>query len=162
MKRYVSGLNRASACASDGLTDGLFLVRVEQIQYRWHRQKPFYAIQFSIIEPLPVAGSRLAARLSCSVKNLWKLNWFLRDFGYDPELLERNEIDDKSLVGLCGVVKVSHSVINGTTVLDLEGFAPASHWRKLSDGTEIPISSAVSPAITESTIASKTGSKAAS
>jgi hypothetical protein len=158
MKRYVSGLNQASACASDGLADGLFLVRVERIQYRWHRQKPFYVVQFSVLEPDSVAGNRLAARLSCSSKNLWKLNWFLRDFGYDRELLERNEIDDQRLVGLCGVVKISHSVINGTTVLDLDGFATASHWRKPSDGTEIP----VSPAIAESTTASTSHSKAAS
>ena len=154
MKHYVSGLNQASACANDGLADGLFLVRVERIQYRWHRQKPFYAIQFSVVEPIPVAGNRLAARLSCSSKNLWKLNWFLRDFGYDPELLERNEIDDKSLLGLCGVIKISHSVINGTTVLDLDGFAPASRWRELSDGTQIPIT----PEIAEP----KADSKAAS
>ena len=140
MKRYVSGLNQASACASDGLTDGLFLVRVDRIQYRWHRQKPFYAIQFSVVEPIPVAGNRLAARLSCSAKNLWKLNWFLRDFGYDLELLERNEIDDKSLVGLCGVVKISQSVTNGTTVLDLDGFAPASRWEGLPAGIQTPIS----------------------
>jgi hypothetical protein len=158
MKRYVAGLNQATACASDGLPDGLFLVRVERIQYRWHRQKPFYAIQFSVIEPRQLVGHRLAARLSCSSKNLWKLNWFLRDFGYDPELLERNEIDDKSLIGLCGVVKISHSVVNGTTVLDLDGFAPASRWRKLSDGTEKPIS----PAIGESAAASIAESKAAS
>ena len=140
MKRYVSGLNQASACASDGLTDGLFLVRVERIQYRWHRQKPFYVVQFSVLEPDSVAGNRLAARLSCSSKNLWKLNWFLRDFGYDPEFLERNEIDDKRLVGLCGVVKISQSVINGTTVLDLDGFAPASSWERLPGGTKTPVS----------------------
>ena len=158
MKGYVSGLNQAGACATDGLADGLFLVRVERIQYRWHRQKPFCAIQFSVVEPAPLAGIRLAARLSCSAKNLWKLNWFLRDFGYDPELLERNEIDDKRLVGLCGVVKISHSVVNGTSVLDLEGFAPASSWRKLSDGTEISIR----PAIAESAAASQAESKAAS
>ena len=162
MKRYVSGLNQAGACASDGLADGLFLVRVERIQYRWHRQKPFYAVQFSVIEPISLASHRLAARLSCNSKNLWRLNWFLRDFGYDPELLERNEIDDKRLVGLCGVVKISHSVINGTTVLDFDGFAPASSWRKLSAATEPPISPAISPAIAESTPASTAGSKAAS
>lgn len=162
MKRYISGLNQASACASDGVIDGLFLVRVERIQYRWHRQKPFYAIQLSVIEPIPVAGSRLVARLSCSSKSLWKLNWFLRDFGYDPDLLERNEVDDKSLVGLCGVVKITHSVINGTAVLDLEGFAPASHWRTLPAGIETPISPAISPAIAESTAPSTAGSKAAS
>jgi hypothetical protein len=139
MKRYVSGLNQASQSATDSLTDGLFLVCVERIQYRWHRQKPFYAIQFSVVEPTVLAGNRFAARLSCGAKNLWKLNWFLRDFGYDSELLERNEIDDKKLVGLCGVVKISHSVVNGTTVLDFDGFAPASHWERLSAGTEKPV-----------------------
>jgi hypothetical protein len=158
MKRYVSALNQASTSASDVVIDGLFLVRIERFQYRWHRQKPFYAIQFSVVEPASLAGNRLVARLSCTSKTLWKLNWFLRDFGYDPELLERNEIDDKSLVGLCGVVKISQSVINGTTVLDLDGFVPASHWRKLSDGTEIPIS----PEIPEPTAGSIAGSRAAS
>jgi hypothetical protein len=154
MKRYVSGLNQAGPCASDVLADGLFLVRVERIQYRWHRQKPFYAIQFSVVEPIPIAGHRFTARLSCGAKNLWKLNWFLRDFGYDPELLERNEIDDKGLVGLCGVVKISHAVVNGTTVLDLDGFAPASCWQRLSAGTDKPGSQGI--------VRSKAGSKAAS
>jgi hypothetical protein len=28
-------------------------------------------------------------------KALWKLNRFLRDFGYDTELLARDEVDDK-------------------------------------------------------------------
>ena len=135
MKRYVSGLNQASTSASYGLADGLFLVRVERIQYRSHRQKPFYAIQFSVVEPNPLGGNRFAATLSCSSKNLWKLNWFLHDFGYDPELLERNEIDD-SLVGLCGVVKITHSVVNGTSLLNLDGFAPASKWEDLSVGLE--------------------------
>jgi hypothetical protein len=158
MKRYVSGLNQAGPCASDVLADGLFLVRIERIQYRWHRQKPFYAIQFSIIEPTSVAGTRFTARLSCGSKNVWKLNWFLRDFGYDPELLERNEIDDKSLVGLCGVVKIIHSVVNGTTVLDLDGFGPVSHWQRVPVGTEIP--SIQETAV--STAASARGSKAAS
>jgi hypothetical protein len=114
------------------------------------RSTPFSSPSLS---PLPVAGNRLATRLSCSSKNLWKLNWFLRDFGYDPELLERSEIDDKSLVGLCGVVKISYSVIDGMAVLDLDGSAPASRWRELSNGTgtEIPIS----PAIAESKACSK-------
>jgi len=150
MKRYLSGLNQASACASDGLANGLFLVRVERVQYRWHRQKPFYAIQFSVVEPIPVAGNRLAARLSCDSKNRWKLNWFLRDFDYDPELLERNEIDDKRLVGLCGVVKISQSVINGTAVLNLDGFAPASRWERLPAGTEIRASLEMEESKTES------------
>jgi hypothetical protein len=150
MKRYVSALNQASTSASDVVIDGLFLVRIERFQYRWHRQKPFYAIQFSVVEPASLAGNRLVARLSCTSKTLWKLNWFLRDFGYDPELLERNEIDDKSLVGLCGVVKISQSVINGTAVLNLDGFAPASRWERLPAGTEIRASLEMEESKTES------------
>ena len=38
---------------------------------------------------------------------MWKLSWFLRDFGYDTELLGKNEIEDRALVDLWGVVKVS-------------------------------------------------------
>jgi hypothetical protein len=34
---------------------------------------------------------------------------FLRDFGYDPELLRKNQIDHKVLVDLWGVVKVSEA-----------------------------------------------------
>jgi hypothetical protein len=55
-------------------------------------------------------------------------NWFLRDFGYEAELLGRGEIDDKNLVGLRGVVKISHAVVNGTSLLNLDGFATAAQW----------------------------------
>ena len=40
---------------------------------------------------------------------MWKLSSFLRDFGYDPELLRKNQIDHKVLVDLWGVVKVSEA-----------------------------------------------------
>jgi hypothetical protein len=31
---------------------------------------------------------------------LWKLNWFLRDFGYDTALLGRDEVDEIQMTGL--------------------------------------------------------------
>jgi hypothetical protein len=136
MKRYISGLNRANASVSEGLHDGLFLVQVERAQYRWHPQKPFYALVFTVLEPKPLAGNRFTGRLYCTPKALWKLNWFLRDFGYDTELLGRDEIDDKNLVGLSGVVKITHSVVNGTSLLNLDGFAPRSQWDELAVGIE--------------------------
>jgi hypothetical protein len=68
----------------------------------------------------------------CTSKALWKLTWFLRDFGYDTELLGHDEVDDKNLVGLRGVIKISHTVVNGTTLLNLDGFASANHWEELS------------------------------
>jgi hypothetical protein len=60
------------------------------------------------------------------------LNWFLRDFGYDSELLGRDEVDEKQLVGLKGVVKISHIVFNDSSLLRLDGFAPAGRWEELS------------------------------
>src|SRR5205814_7176099 len=80
----------------------------------------------------PAIGS--LARVYSTPKALWKLNWFLRDFGYDMELLGRDEIDDKNLVGLSGVVKISHAVVNGTSLLNLQAFAPANQWKNLASG----------------------------
>jgi hypothetical protein len=139
MKRYVSGLSQASASPVEGLPDGLFLARVERAQYRWHTQKPYFAFVFSVLEPKALAGNRFTGRLYCNPKALWKLNWFLRDFGYDSELLKRDEIDDKNLAGLSGVVKVSHSVVNGSSLLNLDAFAPASQWEALSTEIETSI-----------------------
>jgi hypothetical protein len=136
MKRYISGLNQANGCRTEGLPDGLFLVRVERAQYRWHAQKPYYLLRFAVLEPKAMAGNPITGRLYCTPKSLWKLNWFLRDFGYDTELLGRDEIEDKALVGLRGIVKITHSVVNGTSLLNLNGFAPASQWEELSAGIE--------------------------
>jgi len=48
----------------------------------------------------------------------------------------RDEIDDKNLVGLSGVVKITHSIVNGTSLLNLDGFAPRSQWEELAVGVE--------------------------
>ena len=86
----------------------------------------------AILEPSRFAGHVLSSRLYCSPKALWKLNWFLRDFGYDTELLGRDEVDETQLVGLKGVVKISHIIFNGASLLRLDGFAPAGRWEELS------------------------------
>ena len=132
MKRHVQGLHEADRSAPYEVPDGLFLVRVDQAHYRWHAQKPYYILRFSILEPKQMAGRSITCRVYCTPKALWKLSWFLRDFGYDTELLGRDEVDEKNLVGLRGVVKISHTVMNGTSLLNLDGFAPASQWQELS------------------------------
>jgi hypothetical protein len=63
---------------------------------------------------------------------MWKLGWFLRDFLYDPELLAHEQVDERVLPGLCGVVKISHTVMNGISLINLDGFAPATQWEELS------------------------------
>ena len=84
------------------------------------------------LSPAGLLAHILSSRLYCSPKALWKLNWFLRDFGYDLELLDRDEVDETQLVGLKGVVKISHIVFNSASLLRLDGFAPADRWEELS------------------------------
>src|SRR6267378_2269761 len=126
MKRRFPGLHQT--VESDSVPDGIYLVRVEQVQYRWDAHKPFYVVGLQVIEPTPFAEHCVSSRLYCTPKALWKLSWFLRDFGYDTELLGRDELDEKALVGLIGVVQISHVVIHGASLLNLEAFAPAARW----------------------------------
>ena len=134
MKRHIPGLHRESQNGDD-ILEGLFLVRVERAFYRWHPQKPFFALRLAILEPKELAGKTISGRLYCSPKALWKLNWFLRDFGYDTDLLGRDEVDEKALLGLRGVVRTSRTTLNGRSFLNLEGFAPTGEWEELSVAT---------------------------
>ena len=132
MKRRFQGLHEAGQSGANDLPHGLFLVRVDRAQYRWHGQKPYYALRFIVIEPEAFAGQPITGRVYCTQKALWKLTWFLRDFGYDSELLDHDEIEDKHLIGLQAVIKTSRFVRNGTSLLNLDGFAAASQWPGLS------------------------------
>jgi hypothetical protein len=132
MKRQISGLHAADRCAADQVPDGVFLVRVQRGQFRRQAQKPYYTLTLAILEPNRFSGHVLSSQLYCSPKALWKLNWFLRDFGHDTELLGRDEVDETQLVGLKGVVKISHIVLNSASLIRLDGFAPAGRWEELS------------------------------
>ena len=132
MKRQITGLHAADRCAADKIPDGIFLVQVQRAKFKRQAQKPYYTLTLAILEPSRFAGHVLSSRLYCSPKALWKLNWFLRDFGYDAELLGRDEVDERQLVGLKGVVKISHIFVNGASLIRLDGFAPIGRWEELS------------------------------
>jgi len=132
MKRQLPGLSEAAQESRTSLPDGIYLVRVDSAQYSWHAQKPFYSLRLSVLEPTEFVESSIVSRLYCTVKAMWKLAWFLRDFLYDPELLSQSEIDERALLSLVGVVKISHTVVNGIRLPNLDGFAPASKWQELS------------------------------
>ena len=132
MKRQLPGLAHLVRDSQPEIPDGIFLVRVDGARFRWHAQKPFYVLRFSILEPKDFAGQPIVGRLYCTQRAMWKLGWFLRDFLYDPELIAHEQIDEKALPGLQGVVKISHTVVNGIPLVNLDGFAPASLWEELS------------------------------
>lgn len=132
MKRRFQGLHHADPSTERCIPDGLFLVRVQRSEYFRQAQKPFYLLRFVVLQPEQLKGRTFAGRVYCTSKALWKLNWFLRDFGYDSELLGHDEVDDKNLVGLRGVVNITHTAASGMTLLNLTGFAPAARWDELS------------------------------
>ena len=131
MKRRIPGLQQAAQSEVCEL-EGIFLDRIERAFYRWHPAKPFFALRFAILEPKEYTGQSFPGRLYCTQKALWKLHWFLRDFGYDTDLLGRDEVDEKALLGLRGVVRLSHTTVNGHSFLNLDGFAPTGEWEELA------------------------------
>ena len=131
MKRHFPGLHAEPNSIDDSL-EGIFLVRVDRAYYRWHPQKPFFVLSFTILEPKELASHKISGRLYCTQKSLWKLNWFLRDFGYDPDLLGRDEVDEKALLGLIGVLRTSRKSLAGRMFLNLDAFAPSSEWEFIS------------------------------
>jgi hypothetical protein len=137
MKRHMQGLHEADQSGLGQVRDGLFLVRIEKVNYRWNLRKPFYVVRFSVQSPRDFSGHSIVGRLYCTPRALWKLNWFLRDFGYDTELLRRDEVDEKSLAGLRGIIKISCAAVNGTSLLNLDSFAPASQWDELSSSPNV-------------------------
>jgi len=130
MKRHIPGLYLNHRGVENKL-EGLFLVRVDRARYRWHPQKPFVELRFAILEPKPFENRLFSGRLYCTERALWKLNWFLRDFGYDAQLLKDDQVDEKALLKLRGVIRTSHIALNGRSYQNLEAFAPEADWEAL-------------------------------
>ena len=130
MKRRIPGLHATQQVESP--LAGLFFVRVEWASYRWHPQKAFLSIRFVVLKPTSFESRSLSGRFYCTERALWKLNWFLRDFGYDQALLAEDQVDEKALVNLRGVVRTSHVTLAGRTFQNLEAFAPTTEWEDLS------------------------------
>jgi hypothetical protein len=138
MRRHIPGLNLGQIDSGTRL-DGLFLVRVDRAIYLWKARKSSLVVRFVVLEPLPFALVSFSAHLYCSERALWKLNWFLRDFGYDPELLDRDQIDEKALLNLRGVVRTSVTKLNGHSYQNLDSFAPVAEWVALFNAQRIEI-----------------------
>ena len=134
MRRHIPGLHSKQQPVP---LDGLFLVRVDQASYRWHPKKPFLALRFVVLEPELFEPQSFSARLYCSKRALWKLEWFLRDFEYDRELLDRDQVDEKALIGLRGVVRTSQTTFNGRPYQNLDAFAPEGDWQTLCTSSTV-------------------------
>jgi hypothetical protein len=116
------------------IPDGIYLVRVERANFMRRASKTFYQLRLRILEPAEFVDRAFVARLYCTTKALWRLLWFLQAFGYDRDLLHRNEVDERALVGLRGVVQVSRVTVGDRSFIDLDGFELEHRWRSISRG----------------------------
>ena len=66
MKRQVPGLAETARDSRPEIPDGIYLVRVDGAQFRWHAHKPFYVLRLFILEPETYAGRSIVGRLYCT------------------------------------------------------------------------------------------------
>ncbi len=138
MRTKIQGLSQPNE--RKPLLEGPYLVRVVRFEPAGHAAKPCRAATFLILDPGPHSGRYVRTRLYCHERALWKLRWFLHDFGYDQDLLAAEELDDRRVIGLEGVIRLAFWGTNGQRHLDVQGFAPKEEWVELSErlGAERP------------------------
>jgi hypothetical protein len=124
MTRKIAG---ASTVSAEPLPDGCYLVELER-GYHTPGRKPSLTLRMRVLEPVHFAGSTIAGRLYCTPGAMWKLAWFLGDFQYDAELLQRKELEVSRLISLRGVVRIARRAFNGRRLTSFEAFAPAESW----------------------------------
>ncbi len=129
MRVKIQGLSQTSQKVP--LIEGLYRARVVRFELAGHAAKPCRTATFLILDPPPYVGRYVRTRLYCHDRALWKLRWFLSDFGYDSELMAAEELDDRRVVGLEGVIRLAYWGMNGHRRLDAQGFAPSDRWAEL-------------------------------
>ena len=130
MRAKIQGLSQVSERVP--LVEGLYRARVVRFEFAGHSAKPCRTVTFLILDPRRYSGRYVRTRLYLHERALWKLRWFLVDFGYDSDLFNADELDDRRVLGLEGVIRLAHWGTDGHRRLDVEGFAPISRWEELS------------------------------
>ncbi len=130
MRTKIQGLSQPNERVP--LVQGLYRARVVRFEAAGHAARPCRMATFLVLDPDRYAGRHIRTRLYCHDRALWKLRWFLNDFAYDAELLAAEELDDRRVVGLEGVIRLAYWGTNGQRRLDVHGFAPAERWEEIS------------------------------
>ena len=130
MRMKIQGLNQPSERIP--LVEGVYRARVVRFEPAGHAPHPCRAATFLILDPRGYAGRHVRTRLYCHDRALWKLRWFLNDFKYDAELLAADELVDRRVVGLEGIIRLAYWGSDGHRRLDVQGFAANERWGDLS------------------------------
>ena len=130
MRIKIQGLSQQIERAP--LIEGLYQARVVRFEPAGHAPNPCRVVSFLILAPDRFGGRHVRTRLYCHERALWKLRWFLSDFGYDSELFASEELDDRRVIGLEGVIRLAYWGTDGHRRLDVQGFAPVVRWTELT------------------------------
>ena len=95
MKRQVPGLAETARDSRPEIPDGVFLVRVDGAQFRWHAHKPFYVLRLSA--PCP----RKSLRMSLYLHGCIAIHEIFASVLYNP-----NEFVKLLFVHNCGSVAI--------------------------------------------------------
>jgi len=136
MRAKIQGLSQAKE--GTPLVEGQYRARVVRFELAGHAPNPCRRATFLILEPALYAGQYIRTRLYCHERALWKLRWFLSDFGYDPELMATEVLDDHQVVGLEGVIRLAYWGSDGHRRLDVQGFASVERWAELRPESQPP------------------------
>src|SRR5437667_8550589 len=98
MRAKIQGLSQVSERVP--LVEGLYRARVVRFEFAGHSAKPCRAATFLLLDPPRYVGRYVRTRLYLHERALWKLRWFLTDFGYDSDLFNADELDDRRVIGL--------------------------------------------------------------
>ena len=101
------------------------------------RRSAFTCCGSPFLNPSLLPGARLSAVSTAPRRRCGSWVGSCGISSMTPELLSQDEVDERALRGLVGVVKISHTVVNGISLVNFDGFAPASQWEELA--TAIPV-----------------------
>jgi len=130
MRRQIPGLHLNQHGVEDKL-EGLFLVRVDRARYQWHPQKPFVEIRLLFWNLKLLSPGHSPDGCTAPKELSGNSIGFLQDFGYDAQLLKDDQVDERALCKLRGVVRTSCTTLNGRSYQNLDAFAPEADWEAL-------------------------------
>ena len=137
MKRQIPGLAETAPDSHSEVPDGIFLVRLESAQHRWQARKRFYLLWLSVLEPSRSPDAPLSVVSTAPQKRCgsWAGSCGIFCMTLNCCAPRRGR---RTLHGLVGVVKISHTVVNGISLVNFDGFAPTRQWEELSTAAPHP------------------------
>lgn len=128
MRYQLNGLSTGRFLSDQTLTRTVLLVTIRSCQRVSRKRKSFLRVGMGIEQPESWRGTDVLTLFELEANMLRRLHCFLRDFGYDSQLLAEETIAESELVGLRGVIKLGKPDRRAPGAFFLDAFASATTW----------------------------------